>query len=187
MVRMPPSSCRSVLIISQVLSVTVSIRLSNDRTHADECRRVLLVGSRQHLRPILRSVHSRLLGTANLTNLQGVFFAAEVLCGISTISQLDDSSTQLAIDALYSGEHLSRAIVQNSEFFPSGTRSYTNVTLTGISSSCGEVKAKRSTAPYSTSLRETTYAVQRFNNGTCQAEGEYCLGEHQGGGWACHA
>ncbi len=51
------------------------------------------------------------------------------------ISQLDDSTTPIAVFVMFSDSTLSRAVIYNSAYFDSGSRSYTNVSLTGLPSS----------------------------------------------------
>lgn len=103
----------------------------------------------------------------------GAYFAASAFNGMTSISQLDDGKSPVAVYILSSGDTPTRAVIYNSAYYSSGSRPYTGVTLTGVTGS--SVTAKRLTAPYATSRVDQggnpTFAGQTFENGTCNIQG----------------
>ncbi|WRT63343.1 uncharacterized protein IL334_000248 [Kwoniella shivajii] len=109
----------------------------------------------------------------------GAYFAASALEGMSSISQIDDGSTELGVYSFWNQDQLSRAVIYNSVFYPNTTtvaRPYQEVVLSNIPKGCHQAIVKRLSAQYSTSQQELgqvpTYAGQSFANSTCIIEGD---------------
>jgi hypothetical protein len=92
---------------------------------------------------------------------------------MTSLAQLDDGTSSLAVYTLSKAGTPARAIIYNSNYYTSGTRALSAVTLTGLSSS--QVTVQRLTAPYATSRQDQgaspTFAGQSFTNGTCVKQG----------------
>ncbi|WVQ85122.1 hypothetical protein IAT38_007287 [Cryptococcus sp. DSM 104549] len=108
----------------------------------------------------------------------GAHFAASALEGASSLSQIDDGTSHLAIYAVHSHNKVSRAIIINTSYYPNSTvaRSSEDVVLSGFSKSCKSAQAKRLTAQDSYSQQELgenpTFGGQSFANETCVAQGK---------------
>ncbi|KAJ5712399.1 beta-glucuronidase [Penicillium malachiteum] len=104
----------------------------------------------------------------------GAYFATMALAGADQIAELDDQTTSFAAYAIYKDNTPTKALLYNSEYYASGTRTYQVFTLSGLSGST--VTAKRLTAAYATSRvdegESPTVAGQKFENGTCTLTGE---------------
>ncbi|KAJ6029472.1 hypothetical protein N7499_000620 [Penicillium canescens] len=103
----------------------------------------------------------------------GAYFATMALANADQIAPLDSQDTAYAAYAIYKSGAPVRALLYNSDYFTSGTRSSQTYTLSGLSSS--SVTAKRLTAPYATSRVDQgsnpTVAGRTFANGTCVIQG----------------
>lgn len=103
----------------------------------------------------------------------GAYFATMALANADQIAPLDSQNTAYAAYAIYKSGAPVRALLYNSDYFTSGTRSSQTYTLSGLSSS--SVTAKRLTAPYATSRVDQgsnpTVAGRTFANGTCVIQG----------------
>ncbi|TYJ54511.1 hypothetical protein B9479_004835 [Cryptococcus floricola] len=111
----------------------------------------------------------------------GAIFAASALNDAAYITQLDSSTSHLAIYTFHSSnDALLRAVILNTQYYPNTTtsaRPSENVVLTGLEDGeSGKVKGKRLTATWSTSQVEfgesPTFGGQSFNGESCEAEGE---------------
>ncbi|KAJ5715869.1 beta-glucuronidase [Penicillium malachiteum] len=104
----------------------------------------------------------------------GAYFATMALAGADQIAELDDQTTSFAAYAIYKDNAPIKALLYNSEYYASGTRTYQEFTLSGLSGST--VTAKRLTATYATSRVDEgdspTVAGQTFGNGNCTLMGE---------------
>jgi hypothetical protein len=75
----------------------------------------------------------------------GAYFATMALANADQIAPLDAQDTAYAAYAIYKSGAPVRALLYNSDYYISGTRSSQTYTLSGLSSS--SVTAKRLTAP----------------------------------------
>ncbi|KAI9741047.1 MAG: hypothetical protein M1834_002758 [Cirrosporium novae-zelandiae] len=105
----------------------------------------------------------------------GAYFVASALAGADKVVQLDDGATDYAVYAVYESGSPLRAVLYNSEYYTSGTRSSTTFSLSNLGSSQSSVKAKRLTAPYATSRVDRggnpSFGGQTFANVTCAIQG----------------
>ncbi|OQD87766.1 hypothetical protein PENANT_c005G05608 [Penicillium antarcticum] len=103
----------------------------------------------------------------------GAYFATMALANADQIAPLDSQDSAYAAYAIYKSGAPVRALLYNSDYYTSGTRSSQTYTLSGLSSS--SVTAKRLTAPYATSRVDQgsnpTVAGRTFTNGTCVIQG----------------
>ncbi|AFR94233.2 hypothetical protein J008_02075 [Cryptococcus neoformans] len=108
----------------------------------------------------------------------GAYFAASALKDVTSISQVDDGSSHIAVYALNSQDCISKAVILNTFYYPNTTttaRSSEDITLTGLPKKVKSAKAKRLTAEYSTSQVELgqvpTFGGQTFDNESCHVQG----------------
>ncbi|KAM0334424.1 hypothetical protein ACHAQA_001450 [Verticillium albo-atrum] len=103
----------------------------------------------------------------------GAMMATMALAGADRVAPLDDRTTRYGAYAIYKNGAPIRALLYNSDYFTSGTRSTQTFTLTGLSSA--KVTAKRLTAAFSTSRvdqgQSPTVAGQTFAGGSCNVQG----------------
>ncbi|ODN78183.1 hypothetical protein L198_07972 [Cryptococcus wingfieldii CBS 7118] len=116
----------------------------------------------------------------------GAIFAASALNDAAYMTQLDASTSHLAIYTFHaSNDTLLRAVILNTQYYPNTTtaasRPSETVVLTGLEDGesgegKGKVKGKRLTARWSgleVAYGESpTFGGQRFNGESCEAEGE---------------
>ena len=100
----------------------------------------------------------------------GAYAATAAMAGGSYISALDAGTTAYAVYIIYdSAGNPLKALLYNSDYYTSGTRSSENFTLSGLTLST--IKAKRLTAASATSRVDQgsnpTFGGQTFANSTC--------------------
>lgn len=109
-----------------------------------------------------------------VTETSGAYFAAAALAHADHISQLDTSSSDIAVYAFHSGDAVNKLALLNMAYYPNttttGTRSEQSVSFTGVPSSVQQVSVKRLTAPYSTSLTEAGDAVTFYGHSFSDAD-----------------
>ncbi|WVQ76920.1 hypothetical protein IAR50_006599 [Cryptococcus sp. DSM 104548] len=111
----------------------------------------------------------------------GAIFASAALNEAASITQLDASTSRLAVYTFHSSNGtLLRAAILNTAYYPNttitSTRPSKTVVLTGLVSGSGTVKGKRLTAQWSTSRVELgespTFGGQTFDGKSCELVGE---------------
>lgn len=104
----------------------------------------------------------------------GAYTATAALAGGSSISALDDGSSNYGAYVIYdeAGTPL-RALLYNSDYYSSGTRGSQSFTLAGLGD--GALNAKRLTAASADSRvdegESPTFGGQTFGNATCEVTG----------------
>lgn len=107
--------------------------------------------------------------------ITGAIFAAQALDSVTSMTQLDSGSANVAVYALYVNNESapSRFVVYNSAYYVNGTRPTSSIDLTGITGS--NLQASLLTAPSAYSQQEKgdkiTLAGVSYDDTTCQASG----------------
>ncbi|WPG99103.1 Hypothetical protein R9X50_00191200 [Acrodontium crateriforme] len=110
----------------------------------------------------------------------GAYFATLALASADHVAMLDDASSAYATYIMYKSGQPIRALLYNSDYYTSGSRSSHDFTLDNLNSLKGKtISAKLLTAPSATSRQDQgqnpSVAGQTFQNGTCNLQGSVNL------------